>query len=124
LFPLVIIVAVFAFTGVVHWVDSQRKEREAFYRADALKRLSEAPGEGAKAAFELLREQDRLKRINAREGMKIGGLVTIAVGVSLCIFLRMVAGGGAGSPWLVGLIPGFVGVALLIYVFFLADPIL
>jgi hypothetical protein len=123
LFPLVIIVVVFAFTGVVHWVDSQRKEREAYYRADTLKRMSEAPGEGAKAAFELLREQDRLKRINAREGMKIGGLVTVGVGVALCIFLHAVAGGASGSPWLVGLIPGFVGVALLIYVYFLAEPI-
>ena len=124
LFPLVIIVVVFTFTGVTHWVDSSRKEREAYYRADTLKRLSEAPGDGAKAAFELLREQDRLKRINQRERMKIGGLVSIGVGAGLCIFLRMVAGGGYGSPWLVGLIPGFVGAALLIYVFFLADPIL
>lgn len=124
MFPLVIIVVVFAFTGITHWVDSNRKEREAFYRADTLKRLSEAPGEGAKAAFDLLREQDRLKRINAREGMKIGGLVCVGVGASLCIFLRVVAGGAAGSPWLVGLIPGFVGIALLTYVFFLADPIL
>jgi hypothetical protein len=123
MFPLVIIVVVFAFTGVVHWVDSQRKEREAYYRADTLKRLSEGPGEGAKAAFELLREQDRLKRINAREGMKIGGLVCIAVGAALCIFLHTVSSGASGSPWLVGLIPGFVGVALLVYVFFLADPI-
>jgi Flp pilus assembly protein TadB len=123
LFPLVIIVVVFAFTGVVHWVDSSRKEREAFYRADTLKRLADAPGDGAKAAVDLLREQDRLKRINAREGMKVGGLITVAVGVSLCIFLRAVAGGAAGSPWLVGLIPGFVGLAMLAYVYFLADPI-
>ncbi len=123
LFPLVIIAIVFTFTGVVHWIDSQRKEREAFYRADALKRLGEASGDGAKSALELLWEQDRLKRINKREGMKLGGLITLAVGASLCIFLRFVAGGAVGSPWLVGLIPGFVGVALLVYVYFLADPI-
>ena len=124
MFPLVIIVVVFAFTGVVHWVDSQRKEREAYYRADTLKRMSEVPGDGAKAAFDLLREQDRLKRINAREGMKLGGLITVGVGAGLCIFLHVVAGGASGSPWLVGLIPGFVGVAMLIYVYILADPIL
>ncbi len=124
LFPLVIIVVVFAFTGVVHWVDSQRKEREAYYRADTLKRLGEASGEGAKSAIDLLREQDRLKRINAREGLKIGGLITVAVGASLCIFLHAVASSASGSPWLVGLIPGFVGVAMLVYVYFLADPIL
>jgi hypothetical protein len=123
LFPLVIIAIVFTFTGVTHWVDSNRKEREAFYRADMLKRFADAPGDGAKQAFELLREQDRIKRINAREGMKLGGLITTAVGAGLCIFLRVVAGSATGSPWLVGLIPGFVGVALLVYVYFLADPI-
>jgi Flp pilus assembly protein TadB len=123
LFPLVIIVVVFAFTGVVHWVDSQRKEREAFYRADTLKRFADAPGDGAKQAFDLLREQDRQRRIKAREGIKLGGLITVAVGAGLCIFLHAVAGGASGSPWLVGLIPGFVGVAMLIYVYFLAEPI-
>ncbi len=123
LFPLVIIVVVFTFTGVTHWVDSQRKDRESFYRADMLKRFADAPGDGAKQAFELLREQDRLKRIAKREGMKLGGLITTAVGVGLCIFLRVAAGGAAGSPWLIGLIPGFVGIALLIYVYFMAEPI-
>jgi hypothetical protein len=121
MFPLVIIVVVFAFTGVVHWVDSQRKEREAYYRADTLKRMSDAPSDGAKAAFDLLREQDRLNRISKREGMKIGGLVTVAVGASLCIFLHLV--GGTPNPWAVGLIPASVGVALLFYVYFLAEPI-
>jgi len=55
--------------------------------------------------------------------MKLGGLVTVSVGVSLCIFLHAVTSSTSGSPWLVGLIPGFVGVALLIYVYFLAEPI-
>jgi hypothetical protein len=32
-------------------------------------------------------------------------------------------GGGQGSPWLCGLIPGFIGVGMLVYVFFLAAPI-
>ena len=124
LFPLAIIVVVFAFTGVTHWVDSNRKEREAYYRADTLKRLAEAPGDSAKAAIEMMREQSRMAQIKQREGLKLGGLITVASGMGLCIFLRTIAGGGYGSPWLVGLIPGFVGVALLVYVYFLADPIL
>ncbi|HTW62801.1 MAG TPA: hypothetical protein VMD55_13425 [Terracidiphilus sp.] len=47
----------------------------------------------------------------------------IGVGVALMIFLRALLGAGGGSPWLCGLIPGFIGVAMLIYVFFLASPI-
>ncbi len=61
--------------------------------------------------------------------MKIGGLINIGVGVGLIIFLRVllgpggVANGGAGSAYLCGLIPGFIGVAMLMYVYVLAAPI-
>ena len=83
LFPIAIIAIVFTFTGVVHWVDSQRKEREAYYKTETLRRITEASGEGAKAALELMQPDERLKRIKAREGMKIGGLVNIGVGIGL-----------------------------------------
>lgn len=121
LFPLVVIVVVFTFTAVIHWVDSSRKEREAFYRAETLKRIGEAPGDGAKATIELLREQDRLRRIKAREGLKIGGMINVGVGIGLLIFLRSLVGWEIG---MCGLIPGFIGLAMLVYVYFLADPII
>jgi hypothetical protein len=111
------------FIPTVTFLDNRRKEREAYYKAETFRRLAESSGEGAKAAIELLREEDRLKRIKAREGLKIGGVINIAVGLSLLIFLRMMMGSGPGSPALCGLIPGFIGVGMLIYVFFLASPI-
>ena len=121
LFPIVIVAIVFTFTGVVHWVDTQRKEREAYYKAETLRRITEASGEGAKAALELMRADDRLKRIRAREGMKIGGLINIGVGIGLLIFLHGLLPGT--SIYLCGLIPGFIGVGFLVYVFFLAAPV-
>ena len=120
LFPIAIIAVVFAFTGVVHWVDSSRKEREAFYRAETLKRIAEAPGEGAKAAVDLMREDQRIKRIKAREGLKIAGLINIGVGIGLFIFLRALVGVNVS---LCGLIPGLIGVAMLVYVYLLASPL-
>jgi len=111
------------FIPLTSWIDSQRKEREAFYKAEPFRRLAESSGEGAKAAIEMLREQARLESIKKREGMKIGGVVNICVGVASVIFLRLLMGGGAGSPYLCGLIPAFIGVALLVYVFFLASPV-
>ena len=42
-------------------IDSQRKEREAFDKAETFRRLTESSGEGAKAAIEMLREQAGLK---------------------------------------------------------------
>ena len=99
----------------------QRREREAFYKAETIRRLAEASGEGAKAAMELLREQNRLEQTRKREGMKIGGLVNLGVGVGLMIFLRALVG---NEPvYLCGLIPGLIGVALLVYALFLAPPI-
>ena len=87
------------------------------------RRLAESSTDGARAAIELLREQDRLQRIKAREGMKIGGLVNIGVGVGLTIFLRVLLSGGPGSPYLCGLIPLGVGAALLFYALVLAAPV-
>jgi hypothetical protein len=109
------------FLPVVTWIDSQRKEREAFYQAETFRRLAESSGEGAKAAIELMREQTRQKRLKQREGMKISGLINIGLGAGLCIFLRVLT--GPGGPWLSGLIPGFIGVALLTYVLFFAAPV-
>lgn len=114
-------VALFAvFIPLVVFFESRRKEREAFYKAETLRRVAEASGEGAKSALELLREEERLKAIKQLEGMKVGGLVNLGVGVALLIFLRFMIGGGPGSPYLCGLIPAFIGLALLVYAMFLA----
>jgi hypothetical protein len=104
-------------------MENRRKEREAFYQSETIRRLAEGSGEGAKAAVELMREQNRLSRIKMKEGMKIGGVVNLGVGVGLVIFLRVLIGAGQGSPFLCGLIPGFIGIGMLAYVFFLAAPV-
>ena len=109
------------FIPVTTWIDSQRREREAFYRAEMMRRLTESSGEGAKAAVELVREQDRLERAKKHEGMKIGGLVNIGIGVALIVFLHMLIPNEA--VFMCGLIPAFIGVALLTYVFLLAKPV-
>jgi hypothetical protein len=58
-----------------------------------------------------------------REGMKIGGLVCIGVGVASVIFMRAMMGSEPDAPYLAGLVPAFVGVALLVYVYALAAPL-
>jgi len=117
-------VALFAvFIPLVTFIDSRRKEREAYYKAESFRRLAEASGDGAKAAMELMREEGRQKQIKTIEGLKIAGLVNLFIGVALTIFLRSLVGGGSGSPWLCGLMPAMVGVAMLIYVFAMARPV-
>ncbi len=80
------------FIPVTSWIDSRRKEREAYYKAETIRRVAEATGDGANAAVQLLREQERIRRINAREGLKIGGLINVGVGLGLVIFLSHLNG--------------------------------
>jgi hypothetical protein len=62
-----------------------------------------------------------MARIKKFEGLKLGGLICLALGVAMAIFLRgVMSGSDSGAPYLVGLIPGFIGVAMLVYVYALA----
>jgi purine-cytosine permease-like protein len=121
LVPIVSVVSVFTFVTFAVWFETRRKEREAFYKSETLRRITESSGEGAKAAIELLREEDRLKRIKAREGLKIGGLVNLGLGVALMIFLRVLV--SSRGVYLCGLIPALIGVSLLVYVLYMAAPL-
>jgi len=121
--PIVGIVMVFSFLAVATWSGNRQKEREAFYKSETLRRISEASGEGAKAAIDLMREEERMQRIKHREGLKMGGLVCVAVGVGLTGLLLTLSGAHYGSPYMVGMIPGLIGVALLVYVYKLAAPV-
>lgn len=117
-------VALFAvFIPLVTWMDTRRKEREAYYKAETFRRLAESSGEGAQAAITLMREEARQKQIKTIEALKIAGLINIGVGIALVIFLRSLIGEQLNSPWLCGLIPGMIGVAMLIYVFTIARPV-
>jgi hypothetical protein len=109
------------FIPLVSWIDSRRKEREAFYKADTFRRVVESTGESAKAALAMLQEEGRQQRIKTREGMKIGGVINLAVGIALVIFLHALIAGE--QVYLCGLIPAFIGAAMLVYVFFLSSPV-
>jgi Flp pilus assembly protein TadB len=109
------------FLPITTWVTNRQKEREAYYKSETIRRIAESSGEGTKAAIELLREEERLKRVKQREGMKIGGVANIGVGIGLSVLLWTL--GGQGSPYMVGLIPFLIGVGLLVYVYLLAAPI-
>ena len=110
------------FLPITTWLDSRRREREAFYKAETFRRVAEAPGESGNSAIQLLREEERIKAIKTREGMKIGGLVNVSVGIGLIIFLHTLL--GSHPPvYFCGLIPLFIGVAMIVYVYLMASPI-
>jgi hypothetical protein len=49
-----------------------------------------------------------------RQSLVIGGVVTLFVGIALAVFLAGVNDGDDKNVWMVGLIPGAVGLALLL----------
>jgi Flp pilus assembly protein TadB len=118
LVPIVGSIALFSFLAVASWSDARRKEREAYYTADALKKIADSSAEGAKSAVEYLREQNSMAARKRVEGMKLGGLITAAVGIGLIIFLHAME--HEEPAYLVGTIPLLIGLALLVYGFVLA----
>jgi hypothetical protein len=125
LFLSVLMVAVFSFVSIAVWSESRRKEREAYYKAESLRRVAEMPGEGAKYVIEVMKEDERIRQaqqfsneFKKLEGMKIAGLVNIAVGAGLFLLIYFSSNNKGGA--FVGFIPGLIGVALLVYAMFLA----
>jgi hypothetical protein len=103
-------VALFSMVSVAVWSGARQKEREAYYKNDMLKKLSESQQPGANAALELLREEARLGALRAKQGLKISGLVLFGVGIGLLIFLRALI---TDAPiYLVGVLVFLIGAAL------------
>lgn len=108
------------FLPITTWLESRRKEREAFYKADTLRRVSEASGDAGKSSIEFLREQNRIVQLKTIEGLKIGGVIMVGIGLGVVILLYVLAGPAVSTC---GLVPLFIGLAMLIYVHFLAGPV-
>ena len=110
-------VALFSFVAVASWADARRREREAYYKSEITRKIIETQGTGAGSAMELIREQEKIDNRRRSEGIKLGGLVTTAVGIGILIFLKVLV---KGEPvYLSGLIPLLIGAALLTYAYLL-----
>jgi hypothetical protein len=108
------------FLPITTWLEARRKDREAFYKAETFRRVSEASGDGARASVEYLREQARLAQIRTLEGLKIGGLIMTGVGAGVMVLLWVLAG---HAEAVCGLVPLLIGVAMLVYVYYFARPV-
>ncbi len=66
----------------------------------------------------LMRQQEAREAQGRIEGLKLGGLITMAVGVGLFFLLKGIAPGR--GLWAVAAIPFLIGLVLAAYAFFLA----
>ena len=113
-------IALFSFVAVVVWSQERRREREAYYRSETLKKIAETQGAGGSSAIEFLREEEKNAVRRRQEAQKLGGLITAAVGIGMMVFIAAVDRSGPEPAYLVGLIPLLIGVALLSYTYLLA----
>jgi Flp pilus assembly protein TadB len=120
LFLSIVSVAMFSFVGVAVWSRERRREREAYYRSETLRKIAETQGAGGNSAIEFLREDEKYAARRRGEGQKLGGLITLAVGIGMMVFIKAVDRGDPDPAYLVGLIPLLIGVALLAYTYLLA----
>jgi hypothetical protein len=111
--PVVAIVMVFTFIMVVNWAEERRKEREAYYRSETMRKAMEQGGDSAQTVLAMMQEDELQRRRRRLEGLRLGGLVTTAVGVGLMIMLYFLA--TEAAVWLVGLIPFLIGLVLIVY---------
>jgi hypothetical protein len=108
--------SLFSFIAVTVWAGERRKEREAFYHAEVLKKIAELPESGP-AAQEYLRERQRLADRNLRGGLRLAGLIVTAAGMGLFSLFNAFHD---GPPREVGMIPLLVGLAIFVYGQFMA----
>lgn len=111
--PIVGSVVLFAFLSVVGWALQKRKEREAFYRYDVLKKLVEQGGAGGQQAMEMIRTEAQMQERRRREAQILGGLIAAVIGGSTMILLYILVPGI--SVWTAGLIPFAVGAVIVLF---------
>ena len=122
--PLLVILAfwvlvAYTLISVARWANGARKEREAYYKTGSAARIAQAATEGT-SALEILREQERIAQQKRREGQKLGGLISVALGVGMIVFIHAMQGPNSQGAFLIGLIPVLIGAVLVIYAVFLA----
>jgi hypothetical protein len=117
-------VAVFTWFSVSHWINARTAERKDRERSALLRHLAGQPAESARLVLEKVREDDEQARKDAaaqarfwiesqHRGMQQstpgarGGLVIVAFGVGLGIFLNTMA--PDKGAWTISAIPVLVG---------------
>jgi hypothetical protein len=116
LIPVVAIVSVFTFVAIAAWSDNRRKEREAYYSHETLRKLAETGGDSAETVLEVMRQEERGRARRKIEGLKLGGLITAASGAGAMVFLYTLE----PDVYLAGLVPLLIGLIMVIYAFFMA----
>ncbi len=114
----VVYVALFSWLAVVGWARQRRLEREACYRHETEKKLVESGQATTDQIFMFRVEEERNRWLRRREGLRLGGFITAALGVGLVVGLRFVDTNELAVS-MIGWIPFSIGAVMLLYTFVL-----
>lgn len=114
-FTGVVLMIVFAFVSVVIWTEARRKEREALYRNELLKKLAETPGTGAESVLANLREEEQRKHARRREYFTLGGILCAALGLAVLMGHFLTPDTRNDGAWALCFVPLMLGLALLVH---------
>jgi hypothetical protein len=115
-----VLTGLFSFASVCVWTHQRRREREAYYRSETLRRFAETAEAARELVLEALHEDERQAVRRRIEGCRLGGVVTVAIGIAMMAFIKAVDAQSVEPSYLVGLIPVSVGLGLLLDVYVLA----
>ncbi len=115
--PVVGTIALFSFLAVATWAGQRRKEREAYYRYEFRKKLVEAGEMNTSQLQALMHFEYETELWRRRQGMLSGGFIVAGVGLGVLFGLRFIE---EEAVWMVGYIPFFLGLAMLLYAIFFA----
>jgi hypothetical protein len=111
LIPIISVVCVFLFLSTVVWAKQRRRERDAYYRHELAKTMV-TRGADADEVARMLRKS-RSSLAERREGLKLGGLLTFAIGIGFMIGFQWIP---ADLPiWKIGFVPTLLGAAMVTY---------
>jgi Cu/Ag efflux pump CusA len=110
--PIVGAIALFSFLAVASQAEEKRKAEEAKAKYEFLKKMTESQGFDVQKYMQYQEAELALQQKQSVEKRMLSGLILVAVGLGISIFLYFVA--GHSGVWTVGIIPLAIGAALII----------
>lgn len=99
------------FVVVMVWLGQRKRERAAYYRHEMERRLIEKGEATQGSLLEMRRAEHRQEWKRRREGLRLGGLLSIAMGVGMLMAAWQMEEIGLRSGW----IPLVIGLVLFAY---------
>lgn len=110
--PIVGAIALFSFLAVASQAEARRKTEEARAKYEFLKKMTESQGFDVQKYMQYQEAELAIKQRQSVEKRLLSGLILVAVGLGVGIFLYVMV--GHVGVWTVGIIPLAIGAALIV----------